>query len=77
VGIESLGAKLGASQFDSFMSRGLNVVKRVVEFEFLPFEAAHLMKWQDFDSFHVAQTASESRDLGNVLCIICQSGHQH
>src|SRR6266550_4795112 len=77
INFEPLSPKPRASLFNRFASWRLNVVERVVEFEFLPFESAHLMKGQDIDSIHVPQAATESRNLGNISSIVCQPRHQH
>src|SRR2546423_1797328 len=77
INFEPLSPKPRASLFNRLASWRLNVVERVVEFEFLPFESAHLMKGQDIDSIHVTQAATEFRNLGNVSSIVCKPGHQH
>ena len=56
-------AKLRADPCDNFYRRRLNIVKRVVEFEFLPFESSHLMEGQDIDSLHVSQISRKLRNL--------------
>ena len=70
VSLESFDPKQRASVFNCFPRWRLNIVKRVVEFKFLPFESAHLVKGQDVDSFHITQAGSESGKLGNVTGIV-------
>src|SRR5258705_12677149 len=77
VSVESLGSKQRASVFNCFPRWRLNIVERVVEFKFLPFESAHLVKVQDVDSFHITQARSESGKLRNVSGIVLPSWHKH
>jgi hypothetical protein len=54
--------------------RRLKLVERVVEFKFLPFEPAHLVKRQNIHSLHSPETGGEGRKPGDVFGIVGQSG---
>src|SRR6185369_8264225 len=70
-------AKLLADPCDSFSRRWLNIVKRVVEFKFRPFEPPHLVEGQNVDSLHDSQVSRKSRNFGDILRGVRESRNEH
>src|SRR5580765_8397349 len=70
-------AKLRADPCDNFYRRRLNIVKRVVEFKFCPFESPHLVEGQNVDSLHDSQVSRKARNLVDVLRVVRESGDEH
>ncbi len=70
-------AKLRADPCDNFSRRWLNIVKRVVEFKFRPFESPHLVEGQNVDSLYDSQVSRKSRNLGDVLRVVRESRNEH
>jgi len=44
VGSQSFGTELGTNLFNHIGFRGLNIIEGIIQFEFIPFKSAHLMK---------------------------------
>lgn len=77
VGFESFGRELRTCPCDCSRRRRLNIRLLVVEFQFLPFEATHLMEWQNVDSCQVAEAGCEMCDPADALPVTGEAGYQH
>ena len=73
---KALGAELFARQFNPLPGRRLNVVERIAKFKLFPLESAHLVEGENIDSFYIAETGGEFRNIRNVLGVIGQTGNQ-
>ena len=76
IGGKALGAEVFTHRFNPLPGRRLNVVERIAEFKFFPLESAHLVEGENIDSFYIAETGGEFRNIRNVLGVICQAGNQ-
>ena len=76
IGGKALGAELFTRRFNPLPGRRLNVVEGIAEFKHFPLESAHLVKGENIDSFYIAETGGEFRNVRNVLGAICQAGYQ-
>jgi hypothetical protein len=70
VSLQSFRAKLSASALNQLAWRGLSVIEGVIEIEFLPFEATHLMKRKHVYALDVAKAGGELCDLSYIVDVV-------
>src|SRR5258705_1489628 len=76
ISLESFRPKHAAHPLGLGAGRKLGLFELVIDPEFLPFKAAHLMKGQHLDALDITQVGKELRDVGEASTVIGQARHK-
>src|SRR5262245_27094523 len=76
VRLEPRGPKRLARRLVQLVRRGLRAFERVVEAQFLPFVAPHLVEGQHFDALDIPQPCCELGDRADNYLVVGQPGDE-